>query len=201
MPPRFLTQDEVRLLLATQPSRMTGLTGAAGEYYVAAELSRRAWLATITIKNSPGTDVLAQHLVTGVLVAIQVKTAGPGNQFQLDAKCELGARQMNEWFVLVKLHETDRRPSFYVMPRNIVAGAVYAQHLEWLNRDRGDREVKNTSRRTLRTEHIAGYEDRWDLLDSPADEAPLLIGPWYTECVKRFGLPDGHPGWPTAHAE
>ena len=30
----------------------TGLTGAAGEYYVAAELSRRGWLATVTIKNA-----------------------------------------------------------------------------------------------------------------------------------------------------
>jgi hypothetical protein len=36
----------------------TGLTGAAGEYHVAAQLSQRGWLATITKKNSPGTDEL-----------------------------------------------------------------------------------------------------------------------------------------------
>jgi hypothetical protein len=36
-----------------------------------------------------------------------------------------------------------------------------------------------------------------DLLDFPADDAPLLIDPWYTECVERFGLPPDHPGWPS----
>ena len=55
----------------------TGLTGAAGEYYVAAELSRRSWLATVTIKNSPGTDVLAQRLDRRRLVAIQTKCSRP----------------------------------------------------------------------------------------------------------------------------
>jgi hypothetical protein len=80
---RFLTRDEAAILEATQPSHITGLTGAAGEYYVAAELSRRGWLATVTIKNSPGTDVLAQRLGTGRVVSIQVKTAGFGNRSSL----------------------------------------------------------------------------------------------------------------------
>ena len=52
---RELSLDEIELIEATRPSRTTGLTGAAGEYYVAAELSRRGWLATVTIKNAPGT--------------------------------------------------------------------------------------------------------------------------------------------------
>lgn len=194
---KVLNADEAAILLATQPSRMTGLTGAAGEYYVAAELSRRGWLATVTIKNSPGTDVLAQRLGTGRVIALQVKTAGVGNRFQLDRKCEAVTTQTNEWFVLVRLQERKNRPSFYVIPRNIVAGATFAQHLEWLERPRDGRKVKDTPRRTLRAEFIAGYEDRWDLLDRPADEAPLLIDAWYTRCVERFGLPPGHPGWPS----
>ncbi|HSI36145.1 MAG TPA: hypothetical protein VK986_21355, partial [Tepidisphaeraceae bacterium] len=49
----------------------TGLTGAAGEYHVAAELSRRGRLATVTIKNSPGTDVLAQRRDRSAMVAAE----------------------------------------------------------------------------------------------------------------------------------
>jgi hypothetical protein len=53
---------------------------------VAAELSLRGWLATPTIKNAPGTDVLAQYREEGILVAIQTKTASMGNQFMLNAR-------------------------------------------------------------------------------------------------------------------
>jgi hypothetical protein len=35
--------------------------------------------------------------------------------------------------------------------------------------------------RQMRAVDIASYEDRWDLLDSPADDAPLLINPWFSE--------------------
>jgi hypothetical protein len=59
----------------THGTRTDGLIGAAGEYYVAAELSRRGWLATVTVKNAPGTDVLAQRADTGRMFAVQTKTA------------------------------------------------------------------------------------------------------------------------------
>src|SRR3954463_4169931 len=102
-------------------TRATGLTGAAGEYYVAAELSLRGWLATPTIKNAPGTDVLAQFREKGILVAIQTKTASFGDQFALNKNIESVSTATNEWVVLVKLHELGTRPTFYVVPRNIVA--------------------------------------------------------------------------------
>ena len=63
--------------------RPTGLTGAAGEYYVAAELSRRGWLATVTVKNAPGTDVLRRTPKTKRTLAIQTKTSSSGTNFTL----------------------------------------------------------------------------------------------------------------------
>ena len=38
------------------------LTGVAGEYFVAAELSRRDLIASITMRNSPGIDILATDM-------------------------------------------------------------------------------------------------------------------------------------------
>src|SRR4051794_31066129 len=87
------------------------------------------------------------------------------------------AREPNEWFVLAKLNETVARPSFYIAPRNVIAGATYAQHQEFLQRPRTARKtVKDTARRSLLVKEPAGYEDKWDLLERPANEAPLLIG-------------------------
>jgi hypothetical protein len=60
----------------TQVSKV--ITGAAGEYFVAAELSARGWIATISVRGAPATDVLAQHAETGRLIAVQTKAAGTG---------------------------------------------------------------------------------------------------------------------------
>lgn len=79
------------------------MTGAAGEYYVAAELSRRGWLATVTIKKAPGTDVLAQRMETALTVATQTKTSSSGKRFLLSEKDERLARTSHEWYVLVRL--------------------------------------------------------------------------------------------------
>ena len=179
------------------PPRSTGLTGTAGEYFVAAELSQRGWLATVTIKNAPGTDVLAQEPTTGTIIAIQTKTASEGNQFLLNKKCEVPTSALSDWYILVKLHKLGIRPTFYIVPRNIIAGAAYAQHREWLARpDRTGKPHNDNDRRMLLAKHFSDYEDRWELLNSPTTEAPLLLGQWYRECVENFGLPQGHPGWP-----
>ena len=51
-----------------------GLTGVAGEYFVAAELSRRGYIASITLRNTRGIDILASNADATRQVAIQVKT-------------------------------------------------------------------------------------------------------------------------------
>jgi Holliday junction resolvase-like predicted endonuclease len=50
------------------------LSGIAGEYYVAAELSRRGYLAAITLRNSEGIDILVSNIDGNKLFSIQVKT-------------------------------------------------------------------------------------------------------------------------------
>jgi len=52
------------------------LTGAAGEYYVAAELSCLGWLATVTIKNAPGTDVLPVRFSSLCILPVGTQRSG-----------------------------------------------------------------------------------------------------------------------------
>ena len=53
----------------------TILTGVAGEYFVAAELSRRGFVASLTLRNTRGIDVLASNADATRSVGIQVKTS------------------------------------------------------------------------------------------------------------------------------
>jgi len=176
----------------------TGLTGATGEYYVAAELSRRGWLATVTIKNSPGSDVLAQTLDRRRIVAIQTKTASPGTAaFTLGLKDERPGERDNEWYVFVALGDLSERADFYVVPRHVVAALAYLEHKEWMA-DRGRLHSRSRSgvrnendRRSMKPSWIAGYSERWDLLEHSAWTVPYLGEPIFLDLASDFGLPSG----------
>jgi hypothetical protein len=180
-----------------------GIAGTAGEYLVAAQLSLKGWLATVTLKNAPGTDVLAQH-GSGALAAIQTKTKTASKDFRLGEKDERPARP-REWFILVDLKgEGARETDFYVVPRRVIAAVVYASHRHWLSRPgRGGRPRRDSPMRAVRPADVAGYRDRWDLLLSPPEEAPFLLGGSYPLTIREFGRPedvallDGNPE-PTA---
>ncbi|WOR13287.1 hypothetical protein [Vibrio cholerae] len=48
--------------------------GIAGEYFVAAELSRRGYLCSVTLKNTKGVDILVSNEDSSKLIGVQVKT-------------------------------------------------------------------------------------------------------------------------------
>jgi hypothetical protein len=168
------------------------VTGAAGEYHVAAQLSQRGWLATVTIKNAPRTDVLAQHVETGQVIAIQTKTSSGGNVFRLTEANEKPSQQENEWFVFVQLQGPENRPCFFVVPHNHVAAMTFTGYRNWLRipaRDGGGH--KKSPIRGLHRSALAGYEEKWDLLSLDASDVAYLGD---RDLVERFGLPPGHPG-------
>src|SRR5207247_3558806 len=54
------------------------LTGVAGEYFVAAELSRRGYIASISLRNTRGIDILATNEAATRSITIQCKTNQSG---------------------------------------------------------------------------------------------------------------------------
>src|SRR4030095_1991659 len=50
------------------------LAGVAGEYFVAAELSRRGHIASISLRNTRGIDIIATNKAASRSVTIQCKT-------------------------------------------------------------------------------------------------------------------------------
>ena len=145
--------------------KLSGIqAGIAGEYLVAAELSRRGYVASLTLRNTRGIDILASNSDATRSVGIQVKTMqGARPDWMMNRKAE-GELAQNLFYVLVCL--APQAPArFYVVPSRAVAEHVRASHAKWLRTPgkRGQAHRDTNVRRFSDPEHR--YRDRWDLLD------------------------------------
>ncbi|MDR0850186.1 MAG: hypothetical protein LBN07_01745 [Christensenellaceae bacterium] len=80
--------------------------GIAGEFFVAAELTKRGMIATITGKNTKDIDVLAANPETGKTVLIQVKEKSLTNsshQWKMTGEVKEKQIKMDIWYIFVDL--------------------------------------------------------------------------------------------------
>jgi hypothetical protein len=115
------------------------LVGAAGEYYVCAELCRLGILAVLTPKNNPIFDVIASSTDGRQSVTIQVKTRSVGNTlgWKLGVDIADPTKQKGQFVALVNLH-ADTLPDFYIYtPKELAARvtAVYEKYISTPKRD------------------------------------------------------------------
>jgi hypothetical protein len=138
-------------------------TGVSGEYFVAAELSRRGYVASLTLRNTRGIDILASNRDATKSVGIQVKTCqGTRADWMLNKKAEADLAE-NLFYVFVCLPQS-ALPIFYVVPREVVAQYVRDSHREWLaTPGRGGRQHVDTDMRRFK-DPKGLYRDRWELL-------------------------------------
>jgi hypothetical protein len=144
--------------------KLSGIqAGITGEYLVAAELSRRGYVATLTLRNTRGIDILASNSDATRSVGIQVKTAQslkPAWVMNKKAEADLAE---NLLYVLVCL-PPEGSPTFYVVPRQVVAKYVRESHAEWLKTPgRQGQAHEDTDMRQYK-DLAHDYKDRWDLL-------------------------------------
>jgi hypothetical protein len=118
-------------------------TAIAGEHFVAAELSKRGWVATLTAKNTPGFDVLAAQ-PTGYTVCIDVKTRSTAYRYAWRLGSGVHISGKRDFVVLVDLGEEDDPPDYWIIP------ARTAQTL--------------TTNNQIRDKDVGEFQDRWDLL-------------------------------------
>ena len=142
----------------------SNLVGVAGEYFAAGELSRRGYIASITLRNSKGVDILASNQDASKQVAVQVKTNHHDKaEWLLNEKAE-NKNADNLFYIFVNLKGDRLRPNFYIVPSKIVAEYIYSKHREWLATPgkKGQRH-KDSPLRMFRDPE-AQYLDKWDLL-------------------------------------
>jgi hypothetical protein len=146
--------------MTTNDQTLSGiLSGVSGEYFVAAELSRRGYIASITLRNSKGVDILCSNEDASKSVAIQVKTnQGRGTEWVLNKKSEDHFAD-NLFYVFVSLNGNKTSPDYFVVPSKTVADFAKAYHKKFLStpghKDNPMRKFRDTERK---------YQDRWDLL-------------------------------------
>lgn len=119
-------------------------TGIAGEFFVAAELSKRGWIATLTAKNTPDVDVLASQPTGDVHARIQVKTRSPAYTYAHRVGRTLRLVGERDFLVLVDLGAEDEGPVYWVIPTLEAVGLIVNEQ--------------------IRTRDIDEFQDCWDLL-------------------------------------
>jgi hypothetical protein len=141
------------------------LTGVAGEYYVAAELSKRNYIASITLRNTKGIDILCSNPQNSKTVGIQVKTnKGSTRSWILNKKVEDYFAD-NLFYIFVNLNDNIKYPDFFIVPSKTVAKYCKENHKKWLQElgRKGNIHRDNPVRKFDDTE--GKYLNRWDLIE------------------------------------
>jgi hypothetical protein len=157
--------------------RNTTQTAIAGEYYVLAELARRDAVASLTIHNTKGVDILVAPPNRRIAYKVEVKTARnrPGRarlwhatepcfQWHMHKKHET-QRDPNLIFAFVWLPDPPASPRFFLVPSRHVAQYVRWEHALWLK----ERNGKDSDWRIFRIPESKWptYENKWTLLRIP----------------------------------
>lgn len=141
------------------------LTGSAGEYFVAAELSRRGVVAALTMSGTDAFDILAVNKA-GRSYSIQVKTT----QYEKKLRWLLSSKDENpkaDFYVFVNLNGTEKQPDYYIMRATEVAAAIKEEHETWLAKPKRD----GTAHKPINMRQII-----IDQQDKSKDNWPLITG-------------------------
>ena len=160
--------------------RSNYLTKQAGEYLVAAELSRRGYIATTFTGNLPYYDIIAVDDSGGHAV-VQVKAiAGASWQFKATDFADIvmkGRQQIVRGakkepypdlmcvLVQVTLADSGVPDRFYVLPWRDLCRAIVDHHITYLAKHGGIRPRKPESMHLqLHPSEIKLWEGKWDIL-------------------------------------
>lgn len=132
------------------------LTGMAGVYLVAAELSRRGFIASPTSRSARGADILVTDQACRNSFSVQVKTNAKPSSFWLVGKHVAVAK--SHIYVLVNLRPlaAPGATAYFVLPSAILKKRVACYrrpNSEWWAVRRGD---------------ILKYQDRWEVCGDAA---------------------------------
>lgn len=140
------------------------LSGVSGEHFVAAELSRRGYIASLTSKNTKGIDLLASNDNASKTLGIQVKTnQGNRKAWLLSAACE-DFYSETLFYIFVNLNG-DKMPDYYVVPSMVVASSIKEAHQNWLHTPGKSGQQRNDTSMRMFEDKDDQYLGRWDLLN------------------------------------
>jgi hypothetical protein len=150
---------------ADESTLSTIQVGVAGEYLVAGELSRRGFIAAVTLRNTRGIDILVSKPGGTKSATIQVKTSlNPTTSWQLN-KTDETPKGPNHYYVFVVLNGRDGHPEYHIVRGDVVIRCK-DEHEEWLKGKKRDGTArKDSDRRVFQPRQDENFRDRWNDID------------------------------------
>lgn len=147
----------------------TILSGIAGEYFVAGELSRRGYIATLTLRNTTGVDIIASNGSRAINIQVKTRTEEKAKDWDLGSRpLKIEKEWDNTFYIFVRIYaKSDRREvEYYVIPKNQLNRAVERSFRSFLGRANTKQTIEKGRRRFRLREHpqFKEYKDKWDLL-------------------------------------
>jgi len=142
------------------------MVGVTGEYFVAGELSRRGHIASITLRNTRGIDIIVSNKEGSKSATIQVKSSsGSSSSWILTNKSE-DFFSNNHFYVFVNLADLGFRSTFFIVPSVEVAKHIKNGHQQWLKEigKKGKAHQDNPIRRFSDKDNK--YLEAWDIIDN-----------------------------------
>jgi len=157
--------------------RSNKLTGQTGEFLVAAELSRRGYIATPFAGNVPHYDIIASN-EAGKHVSIQVKASRSGSwQLNIAKFCDIlfkGEKQIigkakrcpvNRLVYVFVVISPDRSDRYFILTWQRLRNMLISLHADYLQRHHGRRPVKWDSLHTaINEKELAPFRDKWSTI-------------------------------------
>jgi hypothetical protein len=141
------------------------LIKATGEFYVAAELSKRGYIAAVTVGNTDRFDILGSDIEGKKPFTIQVKTTIKVDQGWILSEKDEVPRGVNSFYVFVRIPETDGRPAFYIVPSKILSRTLSKGHQKWLKTPGKKGQKHNDTSIRQFWDHENAYLEKWDILN------------------------------------
>lgn len=111
----------------------SSIVGAAGEYFVMAELLRQGWIAGLTPRGAPDFDILATKGERTIQIRVKTKTAD-SNLFRWNRRKDGNVFRApigeNDFCVLADIGRTP--PEYYIIPTARVEKGLQQFFTKWL---------------------------------------------------------------------
>ncbi|CAO4178349.1 PD(D/E)XK endonuclease domain-containing protein [Methylorubrum aminovorans] len=130
------------------------LTGNAGLYHVARELSRFGWHVMPTVRNARGADLYAAKGEDGIAIPIQSKALSKKAPVPLGT--DLNKLRTHWW--IITIHANTAAPTCYVMSLNEVRDGAH----------RGESKAGVTYWLQPRAYALPAYHEAWHRLSDPS---------------------------------
>ncbi|PIS13559.1 MAG: hypothetical protein COT67_01100 [Candidatus Tagabacteria bacterium CG09_land_8_20_14_0_10_41_14] len=140
-------------------------TGITGEHFVAAEISKRGAIATITLKNVPNIDILSSSIDGKRTANIQVKTGRLTTGGFIVGHNPMKTLGKNFFYIFVFLKD-DGESEYWIIPQAIVAETAEIDYQKWIKgRPAKSKEAPRTFQwKYLKSKNFQKYHNNWKIL-------------------------------------